>query len=593
MESTYEGELDIPALPPEARRAHIVPALLNNNSSLVSIGQLADAGCDVQFNKTSATVTYEGNTIFTGTRNATNKLWSLTPTSDESSTATAHAAVGTATPAELVTFSHAALFSPALSTLEKALKKGFLINFPGLNEKTLRKYPPQSTAMIKGHMDQIRKNIQSTKTKIHHTAPTRTSTTQEPNDIDDCFPTDEISPDTEDHFFASTLDVPDATGKISTDQTGRFISPSSTGNNYILILYDYDSNAILAKAMPNRTATAILTAYKALHGDLVAAGRRPKLQRLDNECSEPLKQFFVSENITYQLVPPGVHRRNPAERAIRTFKNHFIAGLCTADPKFPLHLWDRLLEQAVLTLNLLRSSRLNPTQSAWAQLNGQYNYNAHPIAPPGIKVLVHSKPDTRGTWAPHAIEGWYVGPALHSYRCYKCWIVETQSMRITDTVSWLPAKIPMPTPSSNDIIVAGIADIVHALHNPTVGSTIAPLTPRHVEALRTLTDILHSTASSSATSPPTTSPAENTLPTGTQPVTPPVAPVVLPLRVDNIITPHIADTLLPLRVEQATVTEPSPETYATETRHKKRRQRRTGTKHPNNNHNQYGYRPRQ
>jgi hypothetical protein len=54
---------------------------------------------------------------------------------------------------------------------------------------------------------------------------------------------------------------------------------------------------------------------KALHSDLVAAGRRPKLQRLDNECTEPLKQFFVSENITYQLVPPGVHRRNPAERA--------------------------------------------------------------------------------------------------------------------------------------------------------------------------------------------------------------------------------------------------------------------------------------
>jgi hypothetical protein len=34
----------------------------------------------------------------------------------------------------------------------------------------------------------------------------------------------------------------------------------------------------------------------------------------------------------------------------------------------------------------------------------------------------------------------------------------------------------MPTPSSNDLIVAGIADIVHALQHPTVGSTIAPLT---------------------------------------------------------------------------------------------------------------------
>jgi hypothetical protein len=64
------------------------------------------------------------------------------------------------------------------------------------------------------------------------------------------------------------------------------------------------------------------------------------------------------------LPPPGIHRRNAAERAIRTFKNHFIAGLCGVDQYFPLHLWDRLLPQAILTLNLLRGSRINPKLSA-------------------------------------------------------------------------------------------------------------------------------------------------------------------------------------------------------------------------------------
>jgi hypothetical protein len=59
-----------------------------------------------------------------------------------------------ATPAELVAFAHAALFSPALSTLAIALKKGFVHNFPGLTEKTLAKHPPRSFAMVKGHMDQ-------------------------------------------------------------------------------------------------------------------------------------------------------------------------------------------------------------------------------------------------------------------------------------------------------------------------------------------------------------------------------------------------------------------------------------------------------
>ena len=34
------------------------------------------------------------------------------------------------------------------------------------------------------------------------------------------------------------------------------------------------------------------------------------------------------ENISFQYVPPRSHRRNTAERSIRTFKNHFVATLC-------------------------------------------------------------------------------------------------------------------------------------------------------------------------------------------------------------------------------------------------------------------------
>ena len=35
---------------------------------------------------------------------------------------------------------------------------------------------------------------------------------------------------------------------------------------------------------------------------------------------------------TYQLVPPNVHRKNIAEKAIRTFKAHFLAFLAGVDP---------------------------------------------------------------------------------------------------------------------------------------------------------------------------------------------------------------------------------------------------------------------
>jgi len=101
---------------------------------------------------------------------------------------------------------------------------------------------------------------------------------------------------------------------------------------------------------------------------------------------------MAAKAIDFQLVPPHVHCCNAAEQAIRTFKNHFIAGLCSVDKDFPLHLWDQLLPQATLMLNLLCGSHLNPKLSAWAQLHGPVNFNWTPIAPPGIWVLVHKKP---------------------------------------------------------------------------------------------------------------------------------------------------------------------------------------------------------
>ena len=84
---------------------------------------------------------------------------------------------------------------------------------------------------------------------------------------------------------------------------------------------------------------------------------------MDNEISNELIEALKDNNTTYQLVPPYTHRRNLAERAIQTYKNHFKAGLASVDPNFPLSEWDRLLEQANITLNLLRAARTNPKLS--------------------------------------------------------------------------------------------------------------------------------------------------------------------------------------------------------------------------------------
>lgn len=122
---------------------------------------------------------------------------------------------------------------------------------------------------------------------------------------------------------------------------------------------------------------------------LKSRGLRPRLQSLGNEASTLLKDFMYKENIDFQLTPAGIHRRNKAERAIQTFKSHFISGLCTVDPTFPLNLWDKLIPQAILPLNLLRASNINPQLSSYAQVHGAFDYNRTHLAPPDTKVLAH------------------------------------------------------------------------------------------------------------------------------------------------------------------------------------------------------------
>jgi hypothetical protein len=115
------------------------------------------------------------------------------------------------------------------------------------------------------------------------------------------------------------VDVLLATGKVFSDQTGRFTTPSLSGNSYLMIFYDYNSNFIHIEALRSRTGPTILAAYQAAHAMFVARGLAPRLQRLDNEASAALLQFMDANNVDAQLTPPYIHRRNAAERAIRTF----------------------------------------------------------------------------------------------------------------------------------------------------------------------------------------------------------------------------------------------------------------------------------
>jgi hypothetical protein len=129
---------------------------------------------------------------------------------------------------------------------------------------------------------------------------------------------------------------------------------------------------------------------------------------MDNEASAELKAEII-KNCTIQLIPPDNHRRNLVARAIQTFKRHFKAILAGIDKNFPMRLWDKLLLQTVLTLNLLRQSNATSTVSAYQCVHGNFDYNKMPLAPLGCAVQLFKSRDRRGTWAERATDGWYIG----------------------------------------------------------------------------------------------------------------------------------------------------------------------------------------
>jgi hypothetical protein len=335
------------------------------------------------------------------------------------------------------------MFSPTKSALLQAVNNGHLVTWPGLTEEAINKHLKLTPATTMGHMSQRRQNIRPfSKTPI--TAA-----------IDDV-PAIHTNLGTKTHLaYAVLVDQ----GQLYTDLTGKFPVRSSKGNYYVMVCYVYDCNYVKVVAMKSRSASEWVKAYDHIHQELTAKGLKLKLQTIDNEASAALKQFFTTNDVEFQLVPPHCHHRNAAERAIRTFKEHFVAGLSSVDPSFPLHLWDRLLTQVEITLNLLRTSRLNQQLSAAAHFHGLVDYNKTSFAPPGCKIIANEKPAKRRNWAPHVQHGYSLGPAMHHYRCQNIYISATASECIVDTLEFCPHNFQMPQLSSTDRLVMAANDM--------------------------------------------------------------------------------------------------------------------------------------
>ena len=515
IRATHTALLDMPQLPLAARQAHIFPDL--HNSALVSISQFCDNNFEARFTKLQVQILDGHRVILTGQRDPCTGLWHIplqmsptspTPTpSTDTPSPSANNIHELRTKQNIVQYLHQAAGSPVPSTWIKAIDSGFFTTWPGLTSDLVKKHLPKSLATAKGHLRQERQGLRST----------------QPSPVPLAIPDPE--PNTRTHVvFMKPIEI---TGKIYSDQTGRFPLTSSRGNKYIMLVYDVDSNSITTEPLKSRNELELLRAYSKIHAHLTSCGLKPVLGTLDNEAPGRLKQFMKNSGMDYQLVPPHVHRRNAAERAISTWKDHFISILSSTDPNFPLHLWCRLIEQATTTLNLLRPSRINPRLSAEAQLNGAFDYNKTPLAPPGTRVLIHETPQNRRTWAAHGIEGWYLGRAAEHYRCYRVYATKTASERIASTVEFFPFHSVMPKTSSADAARDAASDLTHALLNPTPATPFAALGESQLHALRQLARIFAVAVDNPTVPVPRVVNTPPALPQLTPPVTAPRVAMIL------------------------------------------------------------------
>jgi hypothetical protein len=247
------------------------------------------------------------------------------------------------------------------------------------------------------------------------------------------------------------------------DQTGCFPVTSSSRNKYIMVLVEENENFIDAEPMKNKTSGLMIKVYLALWKQSSASGTvKPTLHLLDNEASEEFKAG-IRKNCTIQLVPPDNHQQNLAEQAIQTFKNHFKAIIAGFDDSFLMRLWDKLLLQTILTLNLLCQSHVALTVSAWQYIPRPFDYNKMPLAPMGCAVQIHESSEQQRTWAVNTINGWYLQTSPEHYRCHQIYVKKSKSERISDTVFYKHRYLTQPTVTLANSIVKACKDLTQAL----------------------------------------------------------------------------------------------------------------------------------
>ena len=171
----------------------------------------------------------------------------------------------------LVRYFHAAVGFPVRDTWLRAIKCGNYSSFPGLTYANADIYCPYLDETIMVHIVQDRQGVRSTKPKLDH-SQTITSTVVPPS-----------KPSWELYIHIEHI------SKLYTYNTGRFPIRSRSGNQYLMIAYYCDSNAILVVPFKSHKYSHQLLTYNEIMTRLKQRNQFVYLQIVDNEASAEYK----------------------------------------------------------------------------------------------------------------------------------------------------------------------------------------------------------------------------------------------------------------------------------------------------------------
>ena len=98
---------------------------------------------------------------------------------------------------------------------------------------------------------------------------------------------------------------------------------------------------------------------------------------------------------------------------------------------------------------MFRTARNDTTKTAYQVTEGEFDWNATPLAPIGTKRMVFIHPDNHNTFAPHCDIGYIVGRAPRHYCLLEFYIPDTRGYRLSCTYRLYPQHCRMPTIPKN------------------------------------------------------------------------------------------------------------------------------------------------